>query len=71
MVANCRLLTKVRNSFQRRSPRRSLPLRERATIVVRTPDNSLYSNPLTINVAAPPTPNYSYIGIISPQNRVD
>ena len=39
-------------------------------IVVRTPDNSLFSNQLTVNVAAPPTPNYTYIGIISPQNRV-
>jgi hypothetical protein len=25
---------------------------------------------MTINVAAPPTPNYTYVGIISPQNRV-
>ncbi|HSL53308.1 MAG TPA: hypothetical protein VK868_02890 [Pyrinomonadaceae bacterium] len=39
-------------------------------VVVRTPDNRLFSNQMTINVAAPPTPNYSYIGIISPQNRV-
>lgn len=39
-------------------------------VVVRTPDNRLYSNQLTINVAAPPTPNYTYIGIISPQDRV-
>ena len=39
-------------------------------VMVRTPDNSLYSNTATINVAAPPTPNYSYIGIISPENRV-
>lgn len=39
-------------------------------VVVRTPDNSLFSNPATINVAAPPTPNYSYIGIISPENRL-
>jgi len=39
-------------------------------VVVRTPDNRLYSNPATISVAAPPTPNYTYIGIISPQNRV-
>ena len=39
-------------------------------VVVRTPDNSLFSNQLTINVAAPPVPNYTYIGIISPQNRV-
>jgi hypothetical protein len=39
-------------------------------VMVRTPDNRLYSAPLPINVAAPPTPNYTYIGIISPQNRV-
>jgi hypothetical protein len=39
-------------------------------IVVRTPDNRLYSNELMVNVAAPPTPNYTYIGIISPQDRV-
>ena len=39
-------------------------------IVVRTPDNRLYSNPLAINVTAPPVPNYTYIGIISPQDRV-
>ena len=39
-------------------------------VVVRTPDNSLFSNAATINVAAPPTPNYSYIGIISPENRL-
>jgi hypothetical protein len=39
-------------------------------IVVRTPDNRLFSNQLPINVAAPPVPNYTYIGIISPQDRV-
>jgi hypothetical protein len=39
-------------------------------VVVRTPDNQLYSNQQTINVAAPPTPNFSYIGIISPTNRI-
>ena len=40
-------------------------------IIVRTPDNSLYSEPTQLNVAAPPTPNYLYVGIISPNNRVD
>ena len=40
-------------------------------IIVRTPDNSLYSDPAVLSVAAPPTPNYSYVGIISPNNRVD
>ena len=39
-------------------------------VVVRTPDNSLYSNEATINVAAPPTPNFTYIGIISLYNRI-
>ena len=40
-------------------------------IVVRTPDNSLYSNQATLNVAAPPTPNFLYVGIISPTTRVE
>jgi len=39
-------------------------------IVVRTPDNRLYSNQLAVNVAAPPTPNYTYIGIIGTQDRI-
>jgi len=40
-------------------------------VVVRTPDGVLFSNPLSINVAAAPTPNYTYIGIIGRPNRVD
>lgn len=40
------------------------------SVVVRTPDNSLYSNAVSIQVAAPPVPNYSYVGIISPVNRL-
>ena len=39
-------------------------------VIVRTQDNQLFSNQATINVAAPPTPNFSYIGIISPETRV-
>lgn len=40
-------------------------------VAVRTPDNQLFSNQLPINVAAAPTPdNFTYIGIISTQNRV-
>jgi hypothetical protein len=39
-------------------------------VMVRTPDNRLYSNAESITVAAPPTPNYNYIGIISTHNRV-
>jgi hypothetical protein len=40
------------------------------SVVVRTPDNSLWSGALAIQVAAPPVPNYNYVGIISPQDRV-
>lgn len=39
-------------------------------VMVRTPDNRLYSAPLSLSVAAAPTPNYSYVGIISPTTRV-
>jgi hypothetical protein len=39
-------------------------------IEVRSPDNSLYSAQLQINVADPPKPNYTYIGIIGTPNRV-
>jgi hypothetical protein len=40
------------------------------SVIVRTPDNQLFSNQATINIAAPPIPNFTYIGIISPQSRV-
>lgn len=33
-------------------------------IAVRTPDGALYSNTAMLNVMAPPSPNYVYIGII-------
>ncbi|HKG61023.1 MAG TPA: hypothetical protein VKB05_14780 [Pyrinomonadaceae bacterium] len=39
-------------------------------IEVRTPDRRLFSNQLSVNVAAPPTPNYTYIGIIGTHDRV-
>lgn len=40
-------------------------------VMVRTPDNNLFSNSMQINVADPPKPNYVYVGIIGRQNRVD
>jgi hypothetical protein len=40
-------------------------------VLVRTPDNQLFSNPLQISVADPPKPNYVYVGIIGRPNRVD
>src|SRR5689334_1947684 len=40
-------------------------------VIVRNADNSLYSNPAMLSIAAPPTPNYVYVGIISPHTRVE
>ena len=40
-------------------------------IVVRSADGRLYSNPLTLSVAPPPVPNYSYVGIIGFRSHVD
>lgn len=34
-----------------------------AQIMMRTPDGKLYSNPVFITIAAPPKPNYQYIGM--------
>ncbi len=34
------------------------------TLMVRTPDGQLYSNPLTLSVAEPPRPQYTYIGLL-------
>ena len=33
-------------------------------IVVRTPDNTLYSNETSLNIAAPPTPQFTFVGIL-------
>jgi hypothetical protein len=40
-------------------------------VIVRNADNSLYSNPAMLSIAAAPTPNYLYVGLISPQTRVE
>jgi hypothetical protein len=40
-------------------------------VVVRTPDGTLYSNTATISVAAPPVPNYTYVGLIGGQRYND
>jgi len=39
-------------------------------IIVRTADNSLFSNQASLSVAAPPTPNYLYVGIIGEYTRI-
>ena len=40
-------------------------------VSVKSPDGTLYSNPVALNVAPPPTPNYSYIGIIGTRRHMD
>jgi hypothetical protein len=40
-------------------------------IIVRSPDGRLYSNTVSLSVAPPPVPNYSYVGIIGPTSHVD
>ena len=41
------------------------------TVMLRSADGKLYSNTASLSVAAPPTPNYSYIGIIGTPKFVD
>lgn len=40
-------------------------------ITLRNTDGTLYSNPLTLNVAPPPVPNFSYVGIIGTRRYID
>jgi hypothetical protein len=40
-------------------------------VQVRSTDGQLYSNWASISVAAPPTPNYSYIGILGTPRHID
>ena len=40
-------------------------------VQVRTPDGQFYSNSTSISVAAPPVPNYSYIGILGTRRHID
>lgn len=40
-------------------------------VMARSADGKLYSNTVTLSVAAPPTPNYSYIGIIGTPRHID
>jgi hypothetical protein len=40
-------------------------------VTLRSPDSRLYSNVAMLNVSQPPTPNYTYIGIIGTKRFVD
>jgi hypothetical protein len=39
-------------------------------IIVKTGDGKLYSNIATLSVTAPPTPNYTYVGIIGTKRHI-
>jgi hypothetical protein len=40
-------------------------------VTLRSQDGTLYSNVSTFNVAVPPVPNYSYIGILGTRRYID
>jgi hypothetical protein len=40
-------------------------------VALRSPDGTLYSNPATLNVSPPPTPNFNYVGIIGTRRHLD
>ena len=40
-------------------------------VSTRSSDGKLYSNPVTLTVNAPPTPNYTYVGIIGTPRYID
>ena len=41
------------------------------SVMVKSPNGALYSTSLSLNVSAPPTPNYTYIGIIGTRRYID
>jgi hypothetical protein len=41
------------------------------SVIVKSPDGALYSTTVSLNISAPPTPNYSYIGIIGTRRYID
>lgn len=40
-------------------------------VMLRSSDGKLYSNSATLNIGAPPTPNYTYIGIFGTRRHID
>jgi hypothetical protein len=40
-------------------------------VMLRSPDATLYSNPVALSIAAPPIPNFTYVGIIGTQRHID
>jgi hypothetical protein len=39
--------------------------------MLRSSDGALYSNPSMLSVAAPPIPNYTYVGILGTKHHID
>src|SRR5205814_1004940 len=66
VVDNRELPTKYQNSQQLSAvvPASIITTPGQRQVIVRSPDGKLYSNASGFSVTAPPTPNYSYIGII-------
>jgi len=40
-------------------------------VMLRSSDGILYSNPVALSVAAPPIPNYNYVGILGTRRRIN
>jgi hypothetical protein len=40
-------------------------------VMLRSADGKIYSNAATLNVGAPPIPNYTYVGIIGTRRYID
>jgi hypothetical protein len=40
-------------------------------VMLRSSDGAVYSNPLALNVAAPPVPNFTYVGILGTKRHID
>lgn len=40
-------------------------------VMLRSSDGAVYSNPVALSVAAPPTPNYNYVGILGTRRHID
>lgn len=41
------------------------------SVIVKSPDGRLYSTTMSLNVSAPPTPNFTYVGIIGTRRYID
>jgi hypothetical protein len=40
-------------------------------VMLRSSDGAIYSNPVALNVSAPPAPNFTYVGILGTRRHID